>query len=261
MYYHVKIKSTKISKDVNNYSHEKLMRSIAIPYLLNQQFRVDGGIFTTSQISSFKITQTEEKFDNEELLKELDVSSISNVLNSIISIGSKIDNGEDVTDDFLQQASQLIKSEGLQPEEKDVLLTQIKNDKLFIACSFSEELSQNYDAIADTCKKFNLNPVRVDKESSSASIIDRITTHIKEARFVVADLTDARPNVYYEIGYLDAICEARNIDASEILLLVAKNIDQDAHFDLKHRGIEQYDNPFTLMKIIESWLKSKGLKS
>jgi len=70
-------------------------------------------------------------------------------------------------------------------------------------------------------------------------------------------LTQARPNVYYEIGYLDAICEARGTDPSEILLLVAQSIEQDAHFDIKHRGIEKYDNPYSLMKLVDRWINKK----
>lgn len=242
---------------MDNLSHEKVMECVAIPYLLNQQFRLDGGIFNSWQVSLIKITRTEERQDKAELFKELDVSSISSAVQSLLSVGLKMEDAEDVTDDFLKQAAQEIQERGLEPKKLDLISIQIEPKKLFVASSFSPELSQNFDAISDVCKKFSLNPVRVDKELSSSSIIERIQNHLKEARFVIADLTEARPNVYYEIGYLDAICEARNIDASEILLLVAKDIDEDAHFDLKHRGIEKYDNPFTLMKITENWLNKK----
>lgn len=75
---------------------------------------------------------------------------------------------------------------------------------------------------------------------------------------MIADLSQARPNVYYELGYFDAICQARGVDAAEHLLLVAQNLQTDAHFDIRHRGIETYDNPYSLMKLVEVWLSSHG---
>lgn len=56
---------------------------------------------------------------------------------------------------------------------------------------------------------------RVDEKPGAVPITDEIQRSISMARVVVCDLSDERPNVYYELGYAhglrrDVICVARN---------------------------------------------------
>lgn len=133
-------------------------------------------------------------------------------------------------------------------------------DRVFVISSFAPELNQNVDAIKEACKDYGLEAIRVDQQISSESIIRRIHDNLLKASYVIADLTHARPNCYYEIGFFDALLLARQVSSESHLLLVAQDISTDAHFDLRHRGIQQYDNAFTLMRTVQQWFHERGLK-
>jgi nucleoside 2-deoxyribosyltransferase len=66
---------------------------------------------------------------------------------------------------------------------------------------------------------------RVDEAAFTGDIVERIRDGIRNAEFVIADLTDARPNVYLEVGY--AWGQGRPV------LLVARE-GQQLHFDVSH---------------------------
>lgn len=57
------------------------------------------------------------------------------------------------------------------------------------------------DAIKAAANACGLNAERVDEVQSNERITDRLLESIRKAEFVVADLTDARPNVFFEAGY------------------------------------------------------------
>jgi hypothetical protein len=42
---------------------------------------------------------------------------------------------------------------------------------------------------------------RIDNESFIGGILERVKERIETAAVIIADLTDANPNVYFEIGY------------------------------------------------------------
>lgn len=231
-----------------------VLERFALPYRLNRPFRVDGFEFHPSRIMRFKITVSSQRYDPSLLFGKLDVSGIQAFFASAVRAGQEqLDDELDVTERVLEIADQEIRDKGLQPERSDIFDRLVQEDKIFLIMSFSPELGDNYDAIKDACKDWKLKLVRVDKEMRSTSIIDRIQIHLKESNYVIADLTGARPNVYYEIGYFDAVCEARRVDGGGRLLFVAKDVSE-AHFDLRHRGIVPYKDPYDLMQKVKKWL-------
>ena len=80
---------------------------------------------------------------------------------------------------------------------------------VFLVMSFSEEPHmQDYRAAIEwVCKEAGFDAVRTDTRPPERSdqIIAQIHESIENCGFVIADLTDARPNVYYEIGYARAL--------------------------------------------------------
>jgi hypothetical protein len=81
------------------------------------------------------------------------------------------------------------------------------------------------------------NPIRdcgyicekLDQVSFTGDILQRIQERIRGAKFVVADLTDARPNVYLEVGFAWG-CK------KDVILIAEKN--EKPHFDVvTHRTI------------------------
>jgi hypothetical protein len=58
-----------------------------------------------------------------------------------------------------------------------------------------------HDAIQEAAQGCGLNAERIDDVQTNERITDKLLESIKRAQFVVADLTDSRPNVFYEAGY------------------------------------------------------------
>ena len=73
---------------------------------------------------------------------------------------------------------------------------------IFIASSFGqEELDCLYDMeFKPACEEFGYKSFRVDLSEPSQTITDYILRGIQESECLIADLTYARPSVYFEIG-------------------------------------------------------------
>jgi len=73
----------------------------------------------------------------------------------------------------------------------------------FVASAFDhEDVDTIYDyAIRPVLKELRLNPFRVDRIEHNEDIDDRIFHLIDQSQLCIADLTFARPSVYYEAGY------------------------------------------------------------
>lgn len=90
--------------------------------------------------------------------------------------------------------------------------------------------------IKPVVEDFDCRCERVDEQEFNGSIRDRILKNIREARFIIADVTEARPNCYYELGVAHAL-------EKEVIHLA--NSARDIHFDVKdfnfiiyHDGID-----------------------
>ncbi|HAP41469.1 MAG TPA: hypothetical protein DCQ94_17185 [Nitrospira sp.] len=76
------------------------------------------------------------------------------------------------------------------------------SDQAFVAMSFSPELTPAWEnAIRPALIKAKFRPYRVDAEPHIDRIDTKIITEIKNSRFLVADVTQQRPGVYFEAGY------------------------------------------------------------
>lgn len=76
------------------------------------------------------------------------------------------------------------------------------SDQVFVAMSFSTELTPAWErGIRDALVKAQFRPYRIDTEPHIDRIDTKIITEIKNSRFLVADVTQQRPGVYFEAGY------------------------------------------------------------
>lgn len=76
------------------------------------------------------------------------------------------------------------------------------SDQVFVAMSFAIELKPAWeDAISPSLVKAQFRPYRVDAEPHIDRIDTKIITEIRNSRFLVADVTQQRPGVYFEAGY------------------------------------------------------------
>jgi hypothetical protein len=98
-------------------------------------------------------------------------------------------------------AKQRAKSQGYVKEA-------ISTGYAFVAMPIDPEDPANVDvldAIKEAAQRCGVQAERVDDVPSNDRITDRILESLRRAEFVIADLSDARPNVYYEAGYAHAL--------------------------------------------------------
>ena len=99
--------------------------------------------------------------------------------------------------------------------------------EVFIVMSFSEQsrLDDFRDAVKMACEKEGFVAERIDKRPTGESydVVEKIHRDIEACGFVVADLTNERPNVYYEIGY------ARGL-GKPVILTIGEG--EKVHFDI-----------------------------
>ena len=74
---------------------------------------------------------------------------------------------------------------------------------VFVIMSYSEDpkLCDAYESFQTICKEYEYECIRVDSASPIDRIVPEIFANIKRAAFVIADLSEPRPNVYFELGF------------------------------------------------------------
>jgi nucleoside 2-deoxyribosyltransferase len=130
----------------------------------------------------------------------------------------------------------------------------------FIACAFGKDDIDNLyeNAISVALDNLKIKQLRIDKVNHNENIDLKIIELIKKADFGIADLTYARPSVYFEAGYLEG-------QKKTVVFLGRKDhfspkSDDEfgnfkIHFDLITRNIITWDKPnSTLIKLISDRL-------
>jgi hypothetical protein len=88
--------------------------------------------------------------------------------------------------------------------------------KAFIVMQFSSPFNEVYsEVIRSVCSKVNIDAIRADEIYGPGIIIRDVTERILQAQLVIADITPANANVYFEVGYALALNKP-------IILLAAK---------------------------------------
>ncbi|MXO46874.1 hypothetical protein GRI69_01185 [Erythrobacter vulgaris] len=96
----------------------------------------------------------------------------------------------------------------------------------FVLMPFSKEFSDIYKlGIQETATECGVVAERVDEQRYSETMLERIYRQIKDADFIIADMTDRNPNVFYEVGYAHAL--------GKLVTLLTQDAN-DIPFDLKH---------------------------
>ena len=104
---------------------------------------------------------------------------------------------------------------------------------VFVIMSFTEAGKEAYSVIKEECTKLGLRARRADEEDGSAFVLGDITQLIEDAEFIVCDLSEERPNVYYELGYAHGVG-----NESDDILLIARESTR-LHFDIAARDSQQ----------------------
>lgn len=97
------------------------------------------------------------------------------------------------------------------------------NDSMcFVIAPFSEDRTSVFrEYIQPTVEKFGLACLRVDSVQTNRGIVENIWRSICEARFIIADLTGANANVFYELGVAHTV-------GKEVILIEERPADGPA---------------------------------
>jgi hypothetical protein len=106
---------------------------------------------------------------------------------------------------------------------------------VFVAMPISGEVDDLFHyGIQRAIKSSGYLCERIDQTPSTGDILTRIRERIETAAFVVAELTDANPNVYLEVGY----AWGRNVPT----VLLIQDSSQNLRFDVSGQRCIVYTN-------------------
>lgn len=96
----------------------------------------------------------------------------------------------------------------------------------FVIMPFKIELQEIYDVIREAIEEeLNFSCQRADDNLGAGYVMDTVLRGIGESEFVIADITDSNPNVFYELGI------AHMVKSVEKVIILRQTI-QPVPFDL-----------------------------
>ncbi len=116
----------------------------------------------------------------------------------------------------------------------------------FVIMSFRPDLNDLYDlAISPALTTIGLKSFRVDREEFDGTINEAVLDRLRTCRIVIADLTDERPNCYFELGYAMALgkpCVVLARDDHDPRRPLRNPNDPKVHFDIDSHKISFWKN-------------------
>jgi hypothetical protein len=119
-------------------------------------------------------------------------------------------------DEIQIQLTQLIAKEQISAPQAALAAVTEDPDGVFVIMPFAEKHVDTYDAIRRSVARAStrLRADRIDEVPGAIQITDEVRKAIRKAWLIICDLTEERPNVYYELGLAhglakQVICVAR----------------------------------------------------
>lgn len=132
----------------------------------------------------------------------------------------------------------------------DEKMTKIDEELIFVIMAFSSDMDPIYEGMKNTSDEFGLKARKVDDDDliGDYRITDKIIELIEKSKFVIADLTHEKPNVYFELGY------ARGIGKT---VITTARKGTTLHFDVKDWTCIFYNDSKTLEKELRKRIKAE----
>jgi hypothetical protein len=68
-----------------------------------------------------------------------------------------------------------------------------------------KEFDDRFEIVETIVGNYGGVAIRIDREHAMEDLVGRIKREIRDAKFVIADLTDERPSCYFEAGFAEAL--------------------------------------------------------
>jgi len=138
---------------------------------------------------------------------------------------------KDVNDFYDIVKSKILRIDSV--EKPNQTQKSVKSNLVFVIIAFQDDMKFIFEGIQAVAKKYSLDAKRVSDVPGDYKITDKIIEMIHSAKFIVADLTHERPNVYFELGY------ARGV-GKKVYTIAKKGTK--IHFDVKDWKCIFYDD-------------------
>ncbi len=194
-----------------NRSKDKFVTDLMGPFLRGQiiqgKWRKKPCLINMGAIDHFVVFRTKRKLDSSRIQKFKKNNSIGENCTSELTNEIRFDKAIERTKSLMQQLM-------LPPKHQ-----------IFVIMKFDDEhLDSAYKGvIRPVGEEFGYRVLRIDEIEDSGMITSQIIETIVESEIVLADLTGARPNCYYETGVAYAT-------GRELILSIQG--DEEVHFDL-----------------------------
>lgn len=147
-----------------------------------------------------------------------------------------------VTPEAIENAKEAVEEEKRRREYK------AQPRRIFVAMPFAQEFNDVYLlGIREVAERLGFTVERADEIEHGDSIVDVIIDRIKTCQVLIADTTDSNPNVFYEIGYGNAL------DVPTVLICKEGN---SIPFDLRSRNHIIYGSIVGLRQRLEKRLQA-----
>jgi len=87
----------------------------------------------------------------------------------------------------------------------DLAVRLVTPRSVFTIMSFKKEFRDVYASYREVCRRFEFEAERTDESTSLERIIPRVEAGLRRSAFVLADVSEWSPNVYYEVGFARAL--------------------------------------------------------
>jgi hypothetical protein len=232
---------------VENKTRDQVLLEFICPYVNREVTVWNGVIFNMASCGNLTVFETELPVDSDWPLKKADYLEKDKTELKWNYNYDKCDKlkevAKDVTQEMYREAISLIES-GKYCELRDLIVQQVRGKESFFICPFdNKEIDHNYEFVIKPCvEKHQFSIQRADEITHTQTITETIISAINKARFIIADLTEAKPNCYYEVGYAHAV--------GKPVIIIAKN-GTARHFDLVAHNWTYWDTYEDLKPKIE----------
>ncbi|PWH82277.1 hypothetical protein DIS18_08430 [Algibacter marinivivus] len=239
MKYHLKIEYDQGTHFWHNYPKEEIIDELLVPFVNGQIVLINIGdgnkaILNMKSVAKMIVYRTRKSLtttDDKSKVEQMNESEFAKHI---------------CTEEIINEAKLLLISKGTSSLLQKSLMTS--KNQVFVISKFGDKVIDSaYEGVIKPLFKENgIDVVRVDEIQDSGKIDDQILNLIAESKYIISDLTSARPNCYYETGFAHAL-------GKEIILTIRK--EDEIHFDLAGYRFIQWETESELRKELKKRIK------
>jgi hypothetical protein len=209
-------------KTIPNRSEEQLLSEVVIPFVANGVITAKWGKATQSyQVLELRVYETDARWDKRNG-----------------PLGDLLKRKKNQFSRFETRAQKLLGAN--KPRVFIVMPIQGEKHGTQEDQRIYREYDERFEVIEKVIGSFGGVAIRIDKEHPLEDLVGRIKKEIRDAQFVVADLTDERQSCYFEAGYAEA-------NPRRVIYVASKNsvmkpgVATKIHFDI-HMNVHFFTN-------------------